>query len=97
MVFTLFSFEAAWFKRSSFLPVMMTLLPFSESNFAISNPIPALPPEIKTVLLVVFIMMNLLFYFDDYFPFCSSAFDILDGVVGLFKRKYFVYNWFNDS
>jgi hypothetical protein len=37
------------------LPVMITLLPLAENDLAISRPMPALPPLINTVLLLVFI------------------------------------------
>jgi hypothetical protein len=40
---------------------MITLLPAAENNLAISNPMPAVPPLINTVLFVVFILFVILF------------------------------------
>ena len=54
---TLLTFDAAFCKRSLFLPVMITSLPFSDSNLAISKSIPTLPPVIKTVLFAVLIFV----------------------------------------
>src|SRR5579859_469673 len=67
MAVVLGSFAAAALRRCWSRPVMMILL-FAPSVFAIANPMPALPPVMRMVLLDVFILFCFLFALRHFIP-----------------------------